>query len=174
MTYEERQERKEAINRSLKIKAAMTDEQRIMMLNTPYRLLPEELKPGMTKNPQLFNFVRFSHLNIGAQKDTFGARLIRYRKAHGFRTQEEFCDYCNEFAKKYDLPATENRRGQKTRITKKDMENYEYNNVSPKIDKMTVIAEAMELPIDYVAGYGPKNRRSRNVVLAAKYRKNIA
>lgn len=160
MTPEEKALLKLKIGYAQLIKDEMTPSQKIDMLNTPYAKLPSDLQPGMTKSPQMFNFVRMTHPNIGAQKETFGARLIRYRDKYSL-TPERFCEVCNEYAKKYDLPATETRRGQRTRITVRDLSNYENFNICPKIDKMTVIAEAMGYAIDYFAGYGPNSRKRR-------------
>lgn len=152
------------------IKDTMTVEEKIALMNTPYRELPECLAVGMTQRPQLFNFVRMSKPNIGRQKETFAARLIRYMDKYSL-TPERFSEICNEFACKYDLKAEGKKRAQRTRVTTRDISNYVNYNVSPKIDKMTVIAEAMGVSIDYFAGYGAENRRSSNEILEAKYRK---
>lgn len=152
------------------IKDAMTVEEKIQFVNTPYKDLPEELQEGMTKNPQVFNFIRMSKPHIGEQKETFAARLIRYKDKYGL-TDQRFSEICNEYAKKYDLKATSKHKAQKTRIRVSDLENYENYNICPKIDKMTAIAEAMGVDIDYFGGYGPMNHRSRNEILEAKYRK---
>lgn len=149
------------------LKRQMTDEEKIQMLNTPYRLLPEQLKPGMVKSPQMFNFVRMTQPNIGRQNERFGARLIKYRRNYNVN-EERFCEICNEYAMRFDLPAMENRRAQKTRITRRDLENYELNNVCPKIDKMMIIAGATGMPLDYFAGYGPDSRRKKIVPFKQK------
>lgn len=154
MTPEERAERKEKIKCAQAIKSAMTDEQKIKFLNTPYDKIPEDLKPGMIKRPQQFKFVKMTHNNIGDQKETFGARLIRYRK-NVHLTREQFCDIANEFGSVYGV-----------KLTKLDMSNYEDFNVCPKIDKMTVIAETMGLPIEYFAGYGPSKRTPKRYIHA--------
>lgn len=153
-----------------KIKNAMTVKEKIKLMNTPYNMLPAELQVGMTQRPQMFNFVRMSKPHIGRQKETFAARLIKYMDKYSL-TPDRFSEICNEYAAKYDLPATKTQRGQRTRITKRDVDNYENYNVCPKIDKMTIIAEAMGVGIDYFAGYGPDNRRSTNEILESKYRK---
>ena len=165
MTPEEKAYKKLQIGYAQLIKDNMTPQQKIDMLNTPYNELPPELQPGMTKSPQMFNFVRMSKPNIGQQKETFAARLIRYRDKYHL-TPERFCEVCNEYAARYDLPAGNGRRAQRTRITKRDLENYENFNVCPKIDKMTVIAEAMGYSIDYFAGYGPASRKSKKGLVA--------
>ena len=170
MTYEEKLTKKIQISAAQIIKDIMSVEEKIEFLNTPYGELPEELKPGMVKNPQTFNFVRISHENLGSQRETFAARLIRYRDKYHL-TPDEFCKCCNEFAAKYDIPATSTRKAQKTRITLRDIKNYENFNVCPKIDKMTVIAEAMGYSIDYFAGYGVNNRSSKNPAMEARTRK---
>ena len=62
-------------------------------------------------------------------------------------------------------------KAQITRITSTDVRNYINYNICPKIDKMTVIAKAMGVNIDYFAGYGSVNRQSNNQVLESRYRK---
>ena len=170
MTFEEREAEKILKAAAQIIKDAMTVEQKIRFLNTPYKDMPEELKPGMVKNPQIFNFVRITHRNIGQQKETFGARLIRFREKFHY-SQAEFCDACNELAVKYDLAATSTHRAQRTRITMRDINNYENYNICPKIDKMTIIAEAMGVSSDYFAGYGAQNRRSKNPLVQSHARR---
>ena len=150
MTPEEKIERKKAIAAAQAIREKMTDEQKIKMLNTPYEKLPDVLRPGMVKRPQKFKFVQMTKNHIGDQRETFGARLIRYRK-NWHLTRENFCDIANEFGSLYGV-----------KITQRDMSNYEDRNVCPKIDKMTVIAKTMDLPIEYFAGYGPIRRKSKS------------
>ena len=171
MTFEEREARKLMINAAQIIKSTMDANQKIKFLNTPYKDMPEELKPGMVKNPQMFNFVRVTHRNIGNQRETFGARLIRFREKFHY-TPAGFCQWCNEIAAKYDLSATETHRAQRTRITLRDIDNYENFNVCPKIDKMTIIAEAMGVDIDYFAGYGAQNRKSKNPTVESRKRRS--
>lgn len=152
------------------IKDGMSVEEKIQFVNTPYHELPEALQEGMVQNPQMFNFIRMSKPHIGEQKETFAARLIRYKDKYGL-TDARFAQICNEFASKYDLKATTKHKAQRTRIHERDLQNYENYNICPKIDKMTVIAEAMGVSIDYFGGYGPNFRRSSNIVLESKYRK---
>lgn len=149
MTPEEKLERKKAIAAAQAIKEKMTDEQKIKMLNTPYNKLPDVLKPGMVKRPQKFMFIPMTKKHIGDQRETFGARLIRYRQ-NWHLTRENFCDIANGFGSLYGV-----------KITKRDMSNYEDFGVCPKIDKMTLIAETMDLPIEYFAGYGPVRRKPK-------------
>lgn len=151
MTEKEKIEKKLAIEKAQAIKKLMTPEQKIEMLNTKYNDLPEELKAGMVKRPQQFKFIPMTHRKIGEQRETFGARLIRYRQ-NWHLSRENFCDIANEFAKAYGV-----------KITLRDMSNYEDFNVCPKIDKMTAISQTMDLPIEYFAGYGPVRRKPKKV-----------
>ena len=164
MTPEERAAKKAKIETAQTYKDRMTPKQKIEFLNTPYEEMPDHLRIGMTKRPQTFNFVRMNHPRIGSQNETFAARLIRYRDKYHLKP-EQFCELCNEYAKKFDMPATKTSKAQRTRITMRDLNNYENFNVSPKIDKMMVISGATCMPIDYFAGYGPKYRRGRNELL---------
>lgn len=166
-----RAERKHQVAIAQALKNKMSVQEKIDFVNTPYDQLPEELRAGMTRRPQTFNFVRISKPNIGRQQETFAARLIRYRDKYSLKP-EQFCAICNELAVKYDIPAEKGRRSQRTRITLRDINNYENFNICPKIDKMTVIAEAMGVDIDYFAGYGAQSRRSRNQLVEARYRKS--
>lgn len=136
-----------------KIKDAMSVRQKIKFLNTPYNELPTILQPGMTRRPQKFNFVRMQHPRIGQQHETFAARLLRYRHKYHL-TEQKFCDVCNEYASKFDIKDENGKIRQKTRITLRDLSNYENFNISPKIDKMMVISGATQIPLDYFAGYG--------------------
>ena len=151
MTPEERAEKKRKIACAQCLKNAMTVEEKIRFVNTPYNEMPDVLKPGMVKRPQKFNFVKMNHPHIGEQQETFAARLIRYRDAHGL-TPERFCEVANEFGEKFG-----------TKLTVRDISNYESFNVCPKIDKMTLIAKTMGVSIDYFAGYGPKERKINRI-----------
>ena len=161
MTDKERPCPKITKKEAQKIKDQMTFEQKIAFVNTPYGCLPDNLKIGMTKRPQKFNFVKMKHPKIGDQKETFAARLIRYRKKYHLSV-EDFALIANEFAKMYGA-----------RVTKLDIINYENYNVCPKIDKMTAIAEAMGLSLDYFAGYGSDDRQSRNDILESRAFGNV-
>jgi len=133
------------------IKKLMTPQQKIKMLNTKYKDLPEVLKPGMVKNPQKFKFIPMTRSRAGEQNETFGARLIRYRQ-NWHLSRKDFCTIANEFAKRYGV-----------QVTEWDLLHYEDFNICPKIDKMTAIAETMDLPIEYFAGYGSSYRKPKKI-----------
>ena len=160
MTAEERIAKRIAMAAAQTVKDSMTVNQKIAFVNTPYLEMPEHLRVGMTKRPQKFNFIKMSHPNIGEQKETFAARLIRYRSKYHLSV-EEFASIANEFAKPYGA-----------KVTVRDINSYENYNICPKIDKMTAISEAMGVSIDYFAGYGSCRRRSHNELIEIRHRKN--
>ena len=140
------------------VKDAMSVAEKIRFVNTPYLDLPDNLKVGMTKRPQRFNFVKMGHPNIGDQRETFAARLIKCRMKYHLSI-DELANIANDFARPYG-----------TRVTKRDIFNYENYNICPKIDKMTALAEALGVSIEYFAGYGPEGRRSKNPVIESRTR----
>jgi transcriptional regulator with XRE-family HTH domain len=156
MTAEERAETKLAKMNAQEIKDQMTVDQLINFVNTPYCDLPENLKVGMTRRPQKFNFIKMIHPNIGDQRETFAARLIRYRTTYHLSV-DEFASIANEFAVTFGA-----------RVTKRDILNYENYNICPKIDKMMAISQAMGVSVDYFAGYGTENRKSRNDIIESR------
>ena len=176
----ERAEKKARKEEARKIMDAMDPDLTIEFLNTPYKQQPQWLKDhdfpeilmeGMTKWPQVFNFVRFNQPRIGEQVETCGARCVRFRKEYNM-SREDMAKLCNLYTTKFDLKANDKRRAQQTRSTANDFEHYENHNVSPKIDKMTAISKATGMPIAYIAGYGPgEGVLSGNEILRAKFRK---
>ena len=163
--------RREAEKYAQELKNKMTIDEKIEMLNTPYDDLPEELKPGMRKYPQVFNFVRMHQPNIGEQQDTCGARILKFQR-DGNLDEKTILDTANVFMENFDLKNTKKHKAQKTRLTHRDFVSYTNCNTSPKIDKMTGLTEAMGMTIDYFAGYGPDSRIPRNQIIAPRFRKN--
>ena len=161
MTQEERALKKQKKLLAQEVKDSMTFEQLISFVNTDYRDLPENLRIGMTKHPQKFHFVEMMHPKMGKQQETFASRLIRFREKYHLSV-EEFASIANEFGWMYGV-----------RITSRDIVNYENYNICPKIDKMMAISEAMGVPIDYFAGYGTSNRRSKNDLIESRCREHM-
>jgi len=160
MTPEEKLQRKQQKLAAQECKDHMTFDELINFVNTPYYELPENLKVGMTKRPQKFKFITMMHPHAGEQKETFAARLIRYREKYHLSV-EEFASIANEFGWMHGV-----------KITRRDIINYENYNICPKIDKMLAISEAMGVSIDYFAGYGTNNRRSKNDMIESRNRGN--
>ena len=147
--------------------AAMSPEERIEFLNRPWNEQPEWIKENITdlvKYPEQFNFLRVAEIvnESERQKETFGARLVRYMETHGFITSDEegtklhyenFSAVCNKLAEKYDLERRPGRKAQKTRISTSDLKGYTSKNITPKKDKLTVISAATGIPIAYFGGY---------------------
>lgn len=150
--------------------AHMSPEDYIKFLNTPWEQQPEWIKENMkrlVKYTEEFNFLRVAGIvsKESHQQETFGARLVRYMKDKGFITSDEegtklhyenFAAVCNELAEKYDLKWRPGHKAQRTRITEADLKGYTRNNITPKKDKLTVISCAMDVPVAYLGGYGPK------------------
>lgn len=179
-----RLQNKTAKDRAQKIKDEMTVLEKIEMLNTHYDKLPDELKPGMVKYPQVFNFMRMERSNIGNQKETFGARLIAFRDKYNLSV-EDFCKMCNQYAVQFD-GFSSRKKPLKTRVNPEDIRSYENYNVSPKIDKLVCIKQAMAFDMAYFTGYGkgipptaiasdytvkPFGPSSTNIQLEARFRK---
>lgn len=58
-------------------------------------------------------------------------------------TYKLFAEYANQYAKRYSG----------VRITAQDISNYTTGKCSPKIDKLTVLCNAMHVPLDVMCGY---------------------
>lgn len=161
----EKAERNKKRETAQSIKDAMTINERIEFLNTPFVELPDALRDDkLVLHPQELNFVRFADPGAGLQRETFAARLIRYMDSHGFVTTDEetgnvkldlerFSQICDEFAKPFDTKARRGHRPQKTRVSPTNLNSYVNWNITPKIDKLTVISEAMNCDIEYLCGY---------------------
>ena len=161
---------------------AMTVEERIAFLNTPWEDQPEWIKENLTrlvKYPEEFNFLRIAGEvdEKARQKEIFGARLLRYMEKFRFVTSDEegtkldykrFCNVCNELAKNYDLAARPGKRAQITRITPADLKSYTRERVTPKKDKLTTIAVAMNVPVSYLGGYGSNTPPTSGISLSGK------
>lgn len=145
----------------------MSTEEWIKFQNTPWNEIPEwirEAMPKLVQHPEECNFVRIYGLvdEKERQKEICASRLTRYMEKKGFITSDEngthphydrFAEVCNELAEKYDLKWRPGHKAQKVRITKRDLVNYTQCRVTPKGDKLAVIATATELPVWYLGGY---------------------
>jgi len=162
---ETKAERKAAKQRFEAYLNAMTPEERIEFLKTPWEKMPDWIKDmGLVRFPEEFNFLRIAGIvsENERQKETFGCRLIRYMESHGFITSDEegtklhydrFAEVCNNLAEKYDLAWRPGHKAQKTRITTSDLKGYTTKNITPKKDKLTAISVATGVPIAYLGGY---------------------
>ena len=111
------------------------------------------------KHPYDYNFVKMSKPNLGARDQSFAERLAAYMNKYNISIRN-FVKLSAEYAGKYG-----------TKITERDLSNYLYQGKSPKIDKLYAITQVMGVTIDYFCGYGPRNRRSKNPIIEARYRK---
>lgn len=119
---------------------------------------PKEEKKKV-KNPYPYNFVKMAHPEIGTQNEPFSDRLKRYMNKYTL-TAKRFAELSEEYAGPHG-----------TKVTESDINGYLYYGWSPKIDKLYAITQVMGVTIDYFCGYGPRNRRSKNPIIEARYRK---
>ena len=116
-------------------------------------------KNGKVQHPYGYNFVKMSKPNIGSRQDSFAERLAFYMNKYNL-TAQRFADISQELAGKNGFC-----------VTRQDIQQYLYNGVSPKIDKLYAITQVMGVSIDYFCGYGKKDRKSRNPIIEARYHK---
>ena len=147
---------------------SMSPEELIKFQNTPYEELPEWLKealPKIVQNPEACNFVRIYDLvhKNDRQQEIAASRITRYMEKHRLVTTFEgnvqldykrFSTICNELAEKFDLPWGPGKKAQRVRITPRDLQNYTECRVTPKGDKLAVLAAVTDLPVWYLCGYG--------------------
>ena len=146
---------------------SMSIEERLKFIHTPYDEYPDWIKqafPKLVQFPEQNNFVRILGLvdEDERQREITGARIIRYMESHGFVTADEegpkldynrFAKVCNELAERFDLERRPGHKSQQTRLTECNLKSYTCMKVTPKKDKMAVLAAAMNVPIWYLAGY---------------------
>lgn len=159
--------RKAERNRVEKFFQSMTPDEWIEFQNKPWNEIPDWIKDAMPKlvqHPEQCNYVRLYGLvdEKQRQKEISASRLTRYMEKYGFITSDDegthphydrFAEVCNEIAKNYDLPWTPTKNAQKVRITPRDLKNYTQCRVTPKGDKMAILAMATDLPVWYLGGY---------------------
>ena len=145
----------------------MSPEELIAFQNTPWSEIPDWIKEAMPKlvqNPERCKYVRIYGLvnDKQRQREIAASRITRYMESKGFITSfegkttlhyENFSKVCNEIAEKYDLKWRPGQRGQRTRITPRDLKNYTQARVTPKGDKMAILTIATGLPLWYLSGY---------------------
>lgn len=169
---------------------SMSPEELIKFQNTPYEELPEWLKealPKIVQNPEACNFVRIYDLvhKNDRQQEIAASRITRYMEKHRLVTTmpgyakpvldyKRFAKICNEYAVNFDLPWGLGRKAQRVRITARDLQNYTECRVTPKGDKLAILASVTNLPVWYLCGYGKSEAMPSNNKhpLTNKYTKN--
>ena len=161
----------------------MTIQERIDALNMNWEDMPNWMKENaeVVKWPEEFNSLRVSGKvsKDARQKEVFGARLLRCMQKYGFVTSDNkpdydrFTEYANAFAADYDLAARPGKRAQHTRVNNPDMKAYTQKRVTPKRDKFAVISAMMNVPEEYLGGYG-SNTPPASDMFGAKFRKKRA
>jgi len=95
------------------------------------------------QHPYDYNFVRMNQ--PGSRRSESLAKRIRFYMASHNMTHEQFVDRCAMYANQYG-----------TNFTIYDLHHYLYQDISPKIDKLTAIAKVMHEEEKYFCGYGPR------------------
>ena len=117
------------------------------------------LEQTVTQHPYDYNFIRIKNPHIGFRKEKFAERLAAYMNKYHL-TAKKFAELSHELAGKKGF-----------RVTERDISNYLYRGISPKIDKLYAISQVMGVDLDYFCGYGASDRKSRNPIMEARYRK---
>lgn len=140
----------------------MTVKQYIDRLNSPYEGMSPEISVDITKHPTKMRFVSMAHEDeTMKQKETSGARVFRIRNMAGM-TDDEACKFINPYGEAYGV-----------KITLKDLEAYQERNVTPKADKMFLIATAFGVSVDYIAGYGDNECKSDNFIINKRFKGEV-
>lgn len=122
-------------------------------------MITPKLSDTKVKNRYDYNFIRMKKSNIGDRNQPFAQRLADYMNKYTL-TAKRFADLSEEYAGLYG-----------TKVTEDDIKGYLYCGKSPKIDKLFAISKVMGVSIDYFCGYGSRNRKSKNPIIEARYRK---
>lgn len=163
----------------------MTPEQLIEFQNTPYDKMDEKAKklnPKLVKNPERNNYARIYELIDPSehQKEITASRLTRHLERTGFITSDEegthidyhrFSEVANEIGKTFDQKKKGGLKGQHTRISSRDIKNYVESRVTPKGDKMALLAVTTGLPLWYLAGYENPNPPAKRTDPLARFSK---
>lgn len=122
-------------------------------------MITPKIENTYVKNKYQYNFIKMSKPQLGERDQLFAQRLADYMNKYSL-TAKRFAELSAEYAGKYG-----------TKVTEWDINGYLYQGKSPKIDKLYAIAQVMGVSIDYFCGYGARNRKSRNPIIEARYRK---
>ena len=122
-------------------------------------MVTPKLENTIVRNKYAYNFIKMHNPKLGPRDQPFAQRLADYMNKYSL-TAKRFAELSAEYAGKYG-----------TRVTERDIENYLYQGKSPKIDKLYAITQVMGVSIDYFCGYGARNRKSKNPIIEARYRK---
>ena len=99
-------------------------------------------------HPYDYNYARMN--NPGIRRNEPIKERIRFYMVGNCMSQQQFVDRCNMYAKAYG-----------SKFTMYDLRHYLYQDISPKIDKLTAIAKVLHVDIVDLCGYGPRTRMHR-------------
>ena len=163
-----KQEKKERIAAWEKYLEGLGIEEWAKTINTPYHDLPKEIQAlypyEIPKYKESFDDFRMLGRvkRNSRQNEIFSARLVKYLWQNGYVTTDETGDHINyrrvakdinEYLVQYDLPATKTCRAQYTRVSERGLRSYCTQLTTPKRSRFTGIAQALDIPEVYLAGY---------------------
>ena len=122
-------------------------------------MITTKLSETHVRNRYDYNFIKMKKPMIGNRDQPFAQRLADYMNKYTL-TAKRFAELSAEYSGKYG-----------TKVTEDDIKGYLYAGKSPKIDKLFAISQVMGVSIDYFCGYGSRNRKSKNPIIEARYRK---
>lgn len=123
-------------------------------------MITPRLNGTITKHKYEYNFIHMAKPYIGKRDEPFAKRLADYMNKYSL-SAKRFAELSEEYSLRHG-----------TKVTEDDIYNYLYKGISPKIDKLYAITTVMGVSIDYFCGYGTRNRKSKNPIIEARYRKN--
>ena len=122
-------------------------------------MVTPKLENTVVRHKYDYNFIKMHTPNLGPKDQSFAQRLADYMNKYSL-SAKRFAELSAEYAGKHG-----------TRVTEWDIEGYLYQGKSPKIDKLYAITQVMGVSIDYFCGYGSRNRKSKNPIIEARFRK---
>ena len=138
------------------------------VINTPFKDLPPEIQDmypyEVPKYKESFDdFCMLGRVKKNSrQQEIFGSRFVKYLEMNGFVTSDSNGTHIhydrvardvNEHMVQYDLPATKTHRAQYVRVSAAAIKDYCTKLTTPKRSRFSGIAQALNIPEVYLAGY---------------------
>lgn len=102
------------------------------------------------KNPYRYDFMNENGMR-GKQKRIFGEALLAYRRQMGY-SRQTLSEIVQKESLKYGV-----------KFTYWDIYGYEKRRISPKIDKLTALCRATQMPLSYFTGHRTTNKPSFSI-----------
>ena len=138
------------------------------IINTPFEHLPKKVKEiypyTVPKHKEMFDDFRMLERvkKNDRQIENFGARFVRYLEKNEFVTSMEgktiihydrVANQVNKYLEQFDKPATKYLPAHYVRVSAAAIKDYCTKLTTPKRSRFTGIAQALDIPEVYLAGY---------------------